>query len=209
MSPRRTDCRVNDGAAARSPQKGRAPVRRRRNSNSRNGAARTSARGFARLAPPSPLSRAWRVPLILAALLGLGLVFVPGAGAFVYWANSEGPSSIGRANLDGTNPNQSFITGLGTFGAQGMAVDGSHVYWANNSTQKIGRADLDGTNVNPSFITASAPTTVAVDGSHVDWAEDDGGTTSDRAGPAGRDGKNVNTSRITAAHGTEEGGGDG
>ena len=61
------------------------------------------------------------------------------------------PATIGRADLDGQNVNQSFITGGAT--PPGSAVDGGHIYWANVSSGTIGRADLDGQNANQSFIT--------------------------------------------------------
>ena len=51
------------------------------------------------------------------------------ADAFVYWVNFIA-GTIGRANLDGTSANQSFITGASV--PLGVAVDGQHVYWANN-----------------------------------------------------------------------------
>src|SRR5262249_23139524 len=60
-------------------------------------------------------------------------------------------NSIGRANLNGTSPNQSFITGAN--GPREVEVDSSHIYWANAPTGTIGRADLDGTHVDESFIT--------------------------------------------------------
>ena len=78
---------------------------------------------------------------------------------------STAPTSTGRtpptprsarADLDGTNVNQNFITGASA--PIGVAVDGAHVYWTNTATSTIGRADLGGTNVNQSFITgASSP----------------------------------------------------
>jgi carbamate kinase len=43
-----------------------------------------------------------------------------------HWANSGRPGSIGRANLDGTGVNQTFITGAAQ--PDGVAVDGAHVY---------------------------------------------------------------------------------
>ena len=43
------------------------------------------------------------------------------------------PNTIGRANLDGTGVNQSFITGASS--PHGVAVDGGHVYWANAPTR--------------------------------------------------------------------------
>ncbi len=74
--------------------------------------------------------------------------------------------------------------------AVGLAIDASHIYWADPSTGGIGRADLDGTNVDPAFIapgpteceieedeetvTLQTPTTpryVAVDGEHIYWTD--------------------------------------
>ena len=44
-----------------------------------------------------------------------------------------------------------------------VAVDGTHVYWADRYSRTIGRANLNGTGVNHSFITgANRPTGVAV-----------------------------------------------
>ena len=84
--------------------------------------------------------------------------------AYVYWANAgTGTDTIGRATLDGTGANQSFIGGAPT--PAGVAVDADHVYWANNGTNTIGRANLDGTGANQSFIVlreASDPFGVAV-----------------------------------------------
>ena len=50
------------------------------------------------------------VPLLLAAVLLLGLAFAPHAAGSIYWANDKG-DTIGHANLDGRGANQSFITG--------------------------------------------------------------------------------------------------
>src|SRR5262249_11220275 len=76
-------------------------------------------------------------------LTGTGVALV----RHIYWTNS-GTGTIGRANLDGSNPNQSFITSAS---ADGMAVDAEHVYWGNDNTNTIGRANLDGSNPNQSF----------------------------------------------------------
>ena len=78
--------------------------------------------------------------------------------------------SIGRANLDGSSPNNNFITGASNPGA--VAVDGQHIYWTNPSANTIGRANLDGTSVNQSFINlsgAAGPSGLAVDGRHIYW----------------------------------------
>ena len=87
---------------------------------------------------------------LLAALLVLALVFASRADAYIYWADPDS-NAIGRANLDGTGANPSFITEADN--PLGVAVDGAHVYWANG-TNTIGRANLDGTGANQSFIAA-------------------------------------------------------
>lgn len=80
----------------------------------------------------------------------------------VYWPNFYS-GTIGRANLDGTGVDQSFISGASF--PTGVAVDAGHVYWSNPLSDTIGRANLDGTGVDPSFITgASSPNGLAVDG---------------------------------------------
>jgi hypothetical protein len=77
---------------------------------------------------------------------------------FVYWADS---GTIHRANKSTGSPapasgqsGSTFITGANN--AQGVAVDGAHVYWTNNGSNSIGRASLDGSGVNQSFIPATA-----------------------------------------------------
>ena len=75
---------------------------------------------------------------------------------------NTGPGTIGRANLDSSGVNQSFISGVS--GPFGVAVDGGHVYWTNSGYGTIGRANLDGSGANQSFITGtSIPYGVAVD----------------------------------------------
>ena len=70
----------------------------------------------------------------------LSLALVPAASAsFLYWANDGATSTtVGRSNIDGTGVNQSFITGanIPCF----VAVDATHVYWANVGDTTIGRA---------------------------------------------------------------------
>ena len=82
-------------------------------------------------------------------------------GAHVYWTTPN--ATVGRANVERTGVNHSFITAASN--PQGVAVDGAHVYWTNFSADgTIGRANLDGTGVDQSFITgASFPGEVAVD----------------------------------------------
>jgi virginiamycin B lyase len=106
-----------------------------------------------------------------AALAVAVLAFAARADALVYWANA-GSDTIGRANLDGTGTDQSFITGARS--PEGVAVDAAHVYWTNSTIGTIGRANLDGTGIDQSFITgASGPIGVAVDGAHAYWTNID------------------------------------
>ncbi|HEV7461169.1 MAG TPA: hypothetical protein VGN78_11575 [Solirubrobacteraceae bacterium] len=150
-----------------------------------------------------------------ANLDGTGARFIIGAsnptgvavdGTHVYWANGGFGSAnggygsgttIGRANLDGTGANQSFISYVDANYAWGVAVDGTHVYWADRGYRTIGRANLNGTGVNHSFITgANRPTGVAVDGTHVYWANGGGGSGT-TIGRANLNGTGANQSFIT------------
>jgi virginiamycin B lyase len=111
--------------------------------------------------------------LCLVAVL-CALAVPASAGAFVYWANYTG-DTIGRANLDGTGANPSFITSADNL--RGVAVDGQHVYWDNYNTGAIGRSSLDGSLADQGFITgADFPVGVAVDGQHVYWANSSSNT---------------------------------
>ena len=134
--------------------------------------------------------------LLLATLTALGLFFSASAGAYVYWANYTSGATIGRANLNGTGANQSFISGASE--PEGVAVDATHIYWANAGTNTIGRANLDGGEVNQSFITgANRPEGVAVDAAHIYWTNFNGGT----IGRANLNGTGANQSFITGANG--------
>jgi virginiamycin B lyase len=93
----------------------------------------------------------------------------------IFWTNLN-TGTIGRANIDGTGVNQSFITGIDA--PSGITSDGSFLYWTtggNNNTLGSGgiaRAGMDGvTGRNNAFIAgASKPLAVAVDGTYVYWA---------------------------------------
>jgi virginiamycin B lyase len=80
----------------------------------------------------------------------------------IYWGNNNS-NTIGRANLNGTGVNASFITGSG--GCTDLpALDATYIYWSNACGSSIGRANLDGTGVNEAFLNVpSNPGGVAVD----------------------------------------------
>jgi hypothetical protein len=112
--------------------------------------------------------------LALATFVVATLALAARADAYVYFTSIT-TNSIARANLDGNEPNYSFITD--TQQPTGIAVDGRYIYWANiswgeNPSGSIGRANLDGSEPDPTFIeNADSPIGVAVDGSHIYWAE--------------------------------------
>lgn len=137
------------------------------------------------------------LPLAVVALLSGAMNFAAGATAAaltpqVYWSNYN--STIGRANVDGSGVNQSFINDPGH--PLGLAVDGEHIYWTDFNYNTIARANLDGSGVNRSFISGAAdPRGVAVDGQHVYWTNTDAGT----IGRANLDGSGVNQTFISGA----------
>ncbi|MFM8526796.1 MAG: choice-of-anchor D domain-containing protein [bacterium] len=136
--------------------------------------------------------------LTLASILAVAALgaIAPAANAYVYWANFTN-NTIGRANLDGSSPNQSFITSPYP-GAVGLALGGNYIYWANTSFSGIGLRNL--TNFYQSFITLdSSPMGVAVDGNYIYWANYFGIPAT--IGRANLDGTGVNQSFITGAYG--------
>ena len=139
--------------------------------------------------------RLCRLALLLATVLALTLAFAPRADA-----PPPDPGSIdtiGRANLDGTLVEESFITGADR--ACGVAVDAAHVYWLTGRGEvdggsRIGRANFDGTGANRSFITGfDFGCGVAVDGAYIYWPAQFGNTIA----RANLDGTGVHESFIT------------
>jgi hypothetical protein len=99
------------------------------------------------------------------------------APVHLYWAN--GKTAIGRARLDGTGVEQSFVSGTGR-GPCGVALDREHIYWGERLGGKvgspdrggaIGRANRDGSGVNAEFIPTAAHhgCGVAIAGGHIYW----------------------------------------
>ena len=118
---------------------------------------------------------------------------------FIYWTNAGedipeegGGTSIGRAEIDGENPDEDFIPGEveespGVFKVlvsqpRGIDVDDNFVYWVNQGLDAgfgvgfVARAKLDGdpAGVEPKFI-RFATEDVAVDASHVYFSFYSGG----------------------------------
>jgi hypothetical protein len=87
----------------------------------------------------------------------------------VYWVSKDeaGDSwTISRANLDGSGIDLDFMK---IPGVAAVAVDDSHVYWADELA--IGRAKLDGTDARPGFIPADRARDLVVDGRYIYWTQ--------------------------------------
>jgi len=103
----------------------------------------------------------------------------------LYWADPQ-RGTIGRTEL-GSNPtgmvdfvketvaiDEAFVSGLAR--PCGVAVDGSHVYWADTAAMAVGRANLDGSGVERNFISGvSSPCGVGIGGGHLYWGNLVGG----------------------------------
>lgn len=112
----------------------------------------------------------------------------------IYWAdwgNGIG-NTIGRANIDGSEPDHEFITtGISVCG---LAVDDTYIYWGHRQVPgDIGRAKLNGTEVNDNFITApNYSCGVAVNSTHLYWGEVSAFYGSGSVGRADINGSNAN-----------------
>ena len=53
----------------------------------------------------------------------------------IYWSNAS--IGIGRADIDGQNPNAAFISGVK---APGLAVDSGHIYWVTGGRSRCHRS---------------------------------------------------------------------
>ena len=94
-----------------------------------------------------------------------------GATVHIYWAHS--PGGIGRADINGSNIDQGFISTSRNQNASDVAVDANHIYWSSyGASTTISRADLDGSNIDEDFITLShaGVASVAVDAAHIYWS---------------------------------------
>jgi hypothetical protein len=87
----------------------------------------------------------------------------------VYWGSIRG-TSLGRANLDGSEANSSFVAGLK--GPCDVAVGAGRVFWMEEAA--IGRANLDGSAPEREFVPLSpfkAGCGLAVGGRYLYWGE--------------------------------------
>lgn len=98
---------------------------------------------------------------------------------YLYWSAGR---FIGRALLDGSDPDPTWLDIGAGLTACGLAVDATHIYYTIHSSSgapgtKVGRATIDdGGSVNNSFVTGasfsgdiSKPSGLAVDDTYVYW----------------------------------------
>jgi hypothetical protein len=160
--------------------------------------------------------------LVLVSLALVALVAVTtawrsaraAAPVYLYWANfkrgGEHPAgtTIGRARLDGTGVEHSFISGTGRSPC-GVALDRKHIYWAELMGGAIGRANRDGSAVSARFI--PTPGTggcgVAIAGGHIYWASVDDTIGRANVDGTGVDGQFISGLAIPSTHSTFSNGG--
>ena len=95
---------------------------------------------------------------------------------------------------------QNFITGIDA--PNGLALDSSHIYWADYLNSKIGRADIGGGDVDLDFVTgADKPGGVAAGRYHVYWSNGGFFPVGTTIGRVNRDGSDPDQSFITGASG--------
>jgi hypothetical protein len=75
------------------------------------------------------------------------------------------PNYVGRANLDGTSANNTFITIGNSEQATHLKVNSNYIYWADYATA-IRRADIDGRNVT-TLLTSSRIEKFAIDSNYI------------------------------------------
>ena len=98
---------------------------------------------------------------------------------YVYWA---GQDAIGRVALNGSHLQRHLIDlppQHGVAVADGLASDGTYLYFSSCDDNTIGRADLDGSQVEQDLISlgaSSCPQGLAVAGSHIYWTQLGSGT---------------------------------
>ena len=135
------------------------------------------------------------IPNVPADITGLSV-----NGRRILWS-ANGESTIGTANLTGTQVNQHFI-GTGPY-PEGVAQDSNNIYWTNGGIGTIGRAATSGASPNNTLInlgSGTIPYQIADDGAHLLWANSDAyGPLS--IGTANLDGTGVNNSLIPATTG--------
>jgi virginiamycin B lyase len=111
---------------------------------------------------------------------GFGPNDVAANADYVYWTDLD-TGSIGRADRDGGNVQQQFISGLDL--PWHVTVTDTHIYWSDWRTEAIGRAALDGTDVAPVFVAdVGEAVGLAASDSYLYWGNAEGNGSIGRVG---------------------------
>ena len=104
-------------------------------------------------------------------------------GTYLYWVSTSYSNRIGRAKLDGTDQNNTWLDTQNSGTIWGLTATGSRLYWAarTGSEGQVGSAKLDGTDVNPTLVAGITDMTNATNRSRVHVS---GGTPLPTMGPA-------------------------
>ncbi len=115
----------------------------------------------------------------LAAAVTALFAVVPAAEAYIYWGHFAYQKGVGRAALDRSGANESFIPAApGQYAnSRGVASDGTNVFWGADDpyqAARVGRAAVDGSNPNYSFTGATGFTItgMALSPTHIYWSAD-------------------------------------
>jgi sugar lactone lactonase YvrE len=92
----------------------------------------------------------------------------------LYWTDDNANGAVSEANLDGSGVMDTLVTDLGA--PWGVAVDSSHIYWANAVANTIMESNLDGSGVTTLVTGQDDPLGLAVDSTHIYWANAAAGT---------------------------------
>ena len=108
---------------------------------------------------------------------------------FVYWLDTGLAQSIGRATVNGTNRQGSFVSGAANTGSCGLAADANFLYFGAGS-KAVGRAPIGGGAATPAFIPSAVPAAnnvcgVAVNSQYVFWGNSGAGDFIGRANLGG------------------------
>jgi len=96
-------------------------------------------------------------------------------GTYLYWVSTSYSNRIGRAKLDGTDQNNTWLDTQNSGYIWGLTATGSRLYWAarTGSEGQVGSAKLDGSDINPTLVAGISDMTHATNRTRVHVA---GGT---------------------------------
>jgi hypothetical protein len=93
--------------------------------------------------------------------------------AYAAFSEVATADTIGRANLDGSGVDPTFITGKNGEHIAQLALAGSHIYWVHGTSRRnnIARADLEGSEIEQRLVPHTGLiTSIAANSSHIYWS---------------------------------------